>query len=118
MLVPERLRSGYRDFRHGYLCHPQARPMGAGRELFRQRKDGSEVPVEIGISPIHTSNGPLVLASIVDITQRKVAELEAARQRHDLANLARVTALGYFFSSRRRHTRFDCDWSSDVCSSD
>src|SRR6266481_2377098 len=100
MLVPERLRSGYRDFRHGYLCHPQARPMGAERrELFGQRKDGSEVPVEIGLSPIHTSSGPLVLASIVDITQRKLAELEAARQRHDLAHLARVTALGELSSS-------------------
>lgn len=100
MLVPERLQSGYRDFRHGYLCHPQARPMGAERrELFGRRKDGSEVPVEIGLSPIHTSNGPLVLASIVDITQRKLAELEAARQRHDLAHLARVAALGELSSS-------------------
>ena len=100
MLVPERLRSGYRDFRHGYLSHPQARPMGAERrELFGQRKDGSEVPVEIGLSPIHTSNGPLVLASIVDITEQKLAELEAARQRHDLAHLARVTALGELSSS-------------------
>src|SRR5437870_5252723 len=99
MLVPERLRSGYRDFRHDYLCHPQARPMGAGRELFGRRKDGSEVPVEIGLSPIHTSKGLLVLASIVDITQRKLAELVAARQRHDLAHLARVTALGELSSS-------------------
>jgi PAS domain S-box-containing protein len=99
MLVPERLRPGYRGFRHDYLCDPQACPMGAGRELFGLRKDGSEVPVEIGLSPIHTSNGPLVLASIVDITQRKLAELEAARQRHDLAHLARVTALGELSSS-------------------
>src|SRR5213596_3060711 len=99
MLVPERLRSGYRDFRHGYLCHPQARPMGAGRELFGRRNDGSEVPVEIGLSPIHTSSGPLVLASIVDITQRKLAELERARQRHDLAHLARVSTVGELSSS-------------------
>src|SRR5438552_5025494 len=99
MLVPERLRSGYRDFRHDYLCHPQARPMGAEQELFGQRKDGSEVPVEIGLSPIHTSNGPLVLASIVDITDRKLAELEAARQHHDLAHLARVSTVGEFSSS-------------------
>src|SRR5207247_4992407 len=94
MLVPERLRSGYRGFRHGYLCDPQARPMGAGRELFGRRKDGSEVPIEIGLSPIHTSKGGLVLASIVDITERKLAELEAARQRHDLTHLARMTTPG------------------------
>jgi two-component system sensor kinase FixL len=99
MLVPEQLRSDHRGFRHDYLCDPQARPMGAGRELFGRRKDGSEVPVEIGLSPIHTSNGPLVLASIVDITERKLAELEAARQRHDLAHLSRVTALGELSSS-------------------
>jgi two-component system, LuxR family, sensor kinase FixL len=99
MLVPERLRSGYRDFRHDYFCHPQARSMGAERELFGLRKDGSEVPVEIGLSPIHTSNEPLVLASIVDITERKLAELEAARQRHDLAHLARVSTVGELSSS-------------------
>lgn len=99
MLVPERVRSGHRGFRRDYLCDPQARPMGAGRELFGRRKDGSEVPVEIGLSPIHTSKGLLVLASIVDITERKLAELEAARQRHDLAHLARVTTLGELSSS-------------------
>jgi PAS domain S-box-containing protein len=99
MLVPERLRSGYRDFRHDYFCHPQARSMGAERELFGRRKDGSDVPVEIGLSPIHTSNGPLVLASIVDITERKLAELEAARQHHDLAHLARVSTVGELSSS-------------------
>ena len=99
ILVPERFRSGHEAFRHGYLCDPQARPMGAGRELFGLRKDGSEVPVEIGLNPIHTSKGLLVLASIVDISERKQAELEAARQQHDLAHLARVTALGELSSS-------------------
>jgi two-component system, LuxR family, sensor kinase FixL len=99
MLVPERLRSGYRDFRHDYFCHPQARSMGAERELFGLRKDGSEVPVEIGLSPIHTSKGLLVLASIVDITERQLAELEAARQRHDLAHLSRVSTVGELSSS-------------------
>jgi two-component system, LuxR family, sensor kinase FixL len=98
-LVPEHQRSGHSCFRHGYLCDPQARPMGAGRELFGRCKDGSEVPVEIGLNPIHTSEGLFVLASIVDITERKQAELEAARQRHDLAHLARVTTLGELSSS-------------------
>src|SRR5881409_1148870 len=99
MLVPERLRSGHQGFRHDYLCDPQARPMGAGRELFGRCKDGSEVPIEIGLNPIHTSNGLLVLASIVDISERKLAELEAARQRHELAHLARVASLGELSSS-------------------
>jgi PAS domain S-box-containing protein len=99
MLVPERVRSDHRGFRHDYFCDPQARPMGAGRELFGRRKDGSEVPVEIGLSPIDTSKGLLVLASIVDITERKLAELEAARQRHDLAHLSRVSTVGELSSS-------------------
>ena len=99
ILVPERFRSGYEAFRHGYLCDPQPRPIGAGRELFGRRKDGTEVPIEIGLNPIHISNGLLVLASIVDISERKLAELEAARQRHELAHLTRVASLGELSSS-------------------
>src|SRR5438094_4055206 len=99
MLVPERFRRQHVRDRHGYFCDPQARPMGAGRELFGRRKDGSEVPIEIGLNPIHTSKGLLVLAAIVDISDRKLAELEAARQRHELAHLARVASLGELSSS-------------------
>jgi len=99
MLVPERFRSQHVSDRQGYFGDAQTRPMGAGRDLFGRRKDGSEVPVEIGLSPIHTSEGCFVLASIVDISERKQAELEAARQRHDLAHLARVSALGELSSS-------------------
>ena len=94
ILVPERFRSHHTEYRHGYFCDAKVRPMGAGRELFGRRKDGSEVPVEIGLSPVHTSEGPSVLASIVDISERKRAELEVARHRHELAHLSRVTLLG------------------------
>jgi two-component system, LuxR family, sensor kinase FixL len=94
MLVPERFRSHHVGDRHGYLGDARARPMGAGRELFGRRKDGSEVPIEIGLNPIHTSEGLFVLASIIDISERKRAELEAARQRNELAHLSRVTILG------------------------
>jgi two-component system sensor kinase FixL len=99
MLVPERVRSHHAGYRHGYFCDAQARPMGAGRELFGRCKDGSEVPIEIGLNPVQTSEGLCVLASIIDIRERKLAELEAARQRHDLAHLSRVTMLGELSSS-------------------
>ena len=93
-LVPERFRSHHMDYRHGYLGDARARPMGAERELFGLRKDGSEVPIEIGLNPIHTAEGLLVLASIIDISERKQAELEAARQRNEMAHLSRVSTLG------------------------
>ena len=94
MLVPERLRFPQDWYRHGYFADSRARLLGAGRELLGQRKDGSKVPVEIGLNPIHTSKGLFLLASIVDISERKLAELEMARQRNALAHLSRVTTLG------------------------
>jgi PAS domain S-box-containing protein len=94
LFVPERYRARHPHDRHGYVADPTTRAMGAGRELFGRRKDGSEVPVEIGLNPIRTPEGLFVLASIVDITERKRAELEALRQRSELAHLSRVTMLG------------------------
>jgi two-component system, LuxR family, sensor kinase FixL len=94
MLVPERFRSQHPEYRRIYQANPTARAMGAGRELFGRRKDGTEVPIEIGLNPIYASEGPFVLASIIDITQRRQGELEAARQRTELARLSRVTLLG------------------------
>src|SRR6266699_4438412 len=93
-LVPERFRSHHMEYRHGYFGDARARPMGAERELFGLRKDGTEVPIEIGLNPIHTAEGLLVLASIIDISERKQAELEAARRRNEMAHLSRVTTLG------------------------
>jgi PAS domain S-box-containing protein len=87
MLVPERFRSHDVNHRHGYFGDARARSMGAGRELLGRRKDGSEVPVEIGSNPIHTSEGLLVLASIIDISERKQAELQAQEQRDELEQL-------------------------------
>ena len=94
VLVPERFRCQHARDREVYLGDARTRPMGAGRELFGRRKDGSEVPVEIGLNPIHTPEGVFVLASIIDISERRRVEQEAAQQRKELAHLARVTTLG------------------------
>jgi PAS domain S-box-containing protein len=70
MLVPERFRNHHRQFRAGFFGDPAPRPMGAGRDLAGCRSDGSEFPVEIGLNPIETEAGAMVLASIVDISER------------------------------------------------
>ncbi|WP_246675409.1 PAS domain S-box protein [Mesorhizobium sp. B2-3-4] len=70
MLVPDRSRSSHPVFRDTYGRRPLARAMGAGRDLYARRKDGTEVPVEIGLSPIETSEGLMTLASVVDISER------------------------------------------------
>jgi|SRR5271170_633307 len=94
MLIPERFHHAHPGERGNYFAHPTARAMGAGRELFGRRKDGSEVPIEIGLNPIRTSEGLFVLASIIDITKRKQAERETLQQRNELAHLSRVAMLG------------------------
>lgn len=74
MLVPARYRAGHGALRASFLSDPSARPMGAGRDLYGLRKDGREVPIEIGLNPISTSRGDFVLAAIIDISERKSAE--------------------------------------------
>ena len=74
LLVPDRYRSAHPGHRKLFSAHPTARSMGAGRDLYGRRQDGSEMPIEIGLNPIETDEGAFVLASIIDITERKAAE--------------------------------------------
>ncbi|MGH7931478.1 MAG: PAS domain S-box protein, partial [Candidatus Binatia bacterium] len=74
LLVPERLRQNHPVYRRTFMHNPDARLMGAGRDLFARRKDGSEFPVEIGLNPLKTNEGMMVLSAIVDITAHKRAE--------------------------------------------
>jgi PAS domain S-box-containing protein len=74
MLVPTRIRGEHADIRAKFHARPEARSMGAGRDLHIVRKDGTELPVEIGLNPIQTADGMMVLSAIIDITERKRSE--------------------------------------------
>lgn len=73
-LVPVRYQHEHPAHRAGFTAQPKKRQMGAGRDLTGLRKDGTEFPVEIGLNPIHITEGHFVLALIVDITERKTVE--------------------------------------------
>ena len=79
ILVPDRFRGGHAQNRSAYLRKPVIRLMGVGQELCVVRKDGSEFPVEISLSPIETVDGTLVSSTIRDITERKELEKRARR---------------------------------------
>jgi PAS domain S-box-containing protein len=76
LLLPERLRDKHVGQREGYAANPHVRPMGQGMNLVGRRKDGHEVPVEISLSPLATAAGPLVVASVRDVTARRKADAQ------------------------------------------
>ena len=83
-LMPEHFRMTHVDARKGYIAEPHTRPMGAGLELYGKRKDGSEFPVDIMLSPMESDGGSIVIGVVRDITRRKHAE---AGQREDAKRL-------------------------------
>lgn len=117
MLIPDRFRAGHAEWREGFFRAPAARAMGAGRDLFGLRKDGREVPIEIGLNPIRTEEGSYVLASIIDISERLHAAqriMDSLREKEVLLkeihhrvknNLAVIGSLFYLQSTTTQDER-------------
>ncbi len=85
-LIPDSHRAHHPELRNNYLRHPSTRAMGHGRDLYGLHKNGKEFPVEVGLNPINTPQGLMVLASVIDITERKHQEeqLKTALKEKDL----------------------------------
>ena len=86
ILIPERFRAGHGAHEARFFANPTARSMGASLQLFGRRKDGTDIPIEVSLSPLHTEQGMTVSAAIRDVTERKAIEADAKRSADRLAS--------------------------------
>lgn len=86
-LIPSRYHTAHVHHRDHYNQHPNPRPMGLGKDLFAEKKDGSEFPVEISLSNYKTNEGSFTIAFITDITKRKEYENAVLQQKQQLADI-------------------------------
>jgi len=87
-LIPQRLARVHERHRNDYRASPRPRSMGTGLDLYALRKDGTEFPIEVSLSPFHTIQGDFVMAFLVDNTVRKEHEQRIVRQNQKLEQLA------------------------------
>jgi PAS domain S-box-containing protein len=99
MLVPERYRHNHPRLRTSFFAGPESRPMAAGRDLCGLRRDGSEFPIEIGLNPIETDEGTMVLSAVVDISDRKQKEERIHAGIRMLAHMNRAATAGELSAS-------------------
>jgi len=99
ILLPERFGTSYENDRANFFIAPEARAIGSHAQLFARRKDGSEVPVQVGVNPVQTPHGLVVLANVVDVSARLAAEEVARRSREQVELLSRVSLLGEMTAS-------------------
>ena len=107
ILVPKSFRKSHPALRRDFLLHPEERPMGHGRDLHARRKDGTQFSVEIGLHPIEVENGRWVLASIMDISERKRAEQALKKSEEKFSKAFRRSPMSLTLTSANDHRYID-----------
>ena len=99
-LIPSRFRANHSVHREGFFSNPQTRPMGTGLKLCGLRKDGTEVPVEVSLSPVQTDDGWMALAVVRDVTERRLSEDDLRRSEDKYRSMISAMAEGVVVQER------------------